>query len=398
MTTGRHVVDAAIVDDYVAALAQHADKLPVGDPASGTVALGPIIDAGQRDHIHALVMATVDAGATLEAGGTYEDLFYRPTVLSGVVDELAGLGEEVFGPVAPVIPYSSEDEAVALAADSEYGLSLGILARDGLRALELSERIPSGAVHINDQTVSDEAVIPFGGLGDSGNGSRVGGSRPTSTPTRRPSGSPPGARCPDIPSSASPPRGQSAGLRMLLVRRACDGFPHRGSHLAGPGRLSGGCRLRQPPKLEDGEVEPRGVALPVRFTSQISQMECPGSPHDRRPHRAATRRGRRQSGGCSTPDGRAGPAGRAPGGLEARGWGRLVITVPGPRPVREARMAALSCAVEGSTPVTSPRRRTAGRGSSRGPTRTASPRSTPSRCACVGRRSARWTCSTRTPT
>lgn len=83
--------------------------------------------------------------------------------------------EEVFGPVAPVISYASEDEAVALAADSEYGLSLGILAADGLRALELSERIPSGAVHINDQTVSDEAVIPFGGVGASGNGSRTGG-------------------------------------------------------------------------------------------------------------------------------------------------------------------------------------------------------------------------------
>jgi benzaldehyde dehydrogenase (NAD) len=81
----------------------------------------------------------------------------------------------VFGPVAPVIPYSSEDEAVALAADSEYGLSLGILAGDGLRALELSDRIPSGAVHINDQTVADEAVIPFGGWGASGNGSRTGG-------------------------------------------------------------------------------------------------------------------------------------------------------------------------------------------------------------------------------
>lgn len=82
---------------------------------------------------------------------------------------------EVFGPVAPVKAYTDLEEAVALAADSEYGLSLGILAADGMRALELAERIPSGAVHINDQTVADEAVIPFGGVGDSGNGSRMGG-------------------------------------------------------------------------------------------------------------------------------------------------------------------------------------------------------------------------------
>ena len=73
--------------------------------------------------------------------------------------------EEVFGPVAPVVSYESLEEAVAMASASPYGLSLGILAGDGLRALELASRIPTGAIHINDQTVADEAVIPFGGVG-----------------------------------------------------------------------------------------------------------------------------------------------------------------------------------------------------------------------------------------
>lgn len=175
MATGRHVVDRRIADDYAAALAEHADRLPVGDPAGGRVALGPIIDAGQRDQIHRLVTGSVAAGARLAAGGTYEDLFYRPTVLADVPETAPAYRQEVFGPVAPVVAFDSDDEAIALAADSEYGLSLGILSRDGLRALELARRIPSGAVHINDQTVSDEAVIPFGGMGGSGNGSRMGG-------------------------------------------------------------------------------------------------------------------------------------------------------------------------------------------------------------------------------
>jgi benzaldehyde dehydrogenase (NAD) len=83
--------------------------------------------------------------------------------------------EEVFGPVAPVVSYGSLDEAVALASTSLYGLSLGILSNDGLRALGLAARIPSGAIHVNDQTVGGEAVIPFGGIGNSGNGSRMGG-------------------------------------------------------------------------------------------------------------------------------------------------------------------------------------------------------------------------------
>ena len=175
MTTGRHLVHERIADAYVEALAAKAAALPVGDPATEQVALGPVIDAGQRDKIHGLVTASVDGGARLAAGGTYEELFYRPTVLTDLTPDSPAFAQEVFGPVAPVLRFGSIEEAARLAADTEYGLSLGILTRDPLRGLELAERIPSGIVHINDQTVSDEAVIPFGGVGSSGTGSRFGG-------------------------------------------------------------------------------------------------------------------------------------------------------------------------------------------------------------------------------
>ncbi len=175
MTTGRHIVDAKIAGDYASLLAEHANHLPVGDPKTGQVAMGPLIDAKQRDRVHSMVSDTVKAGATLLAGGTFEELFYRPTVLTNVPTTAPAYCEEVFGPVAPVVSYSSLDEAVAMASASPYGLSLGILSNDGLRALELASRIPTGAIHINDQTVGDEAVIPFGGTGNSGNGSRMGG-------------------------------------------------------------------------------------------------------------------------------------------------------------------------------------------------------------------------------
>jgi benzaldehyde dehydrogenase (NAD) len=82
---------------------------------------------------------------------------------------------EVFGPVAPVVRFSTAEEAAKLAADSEYGLSLGILTRDVMRGLDLAAKIPTGIVHINDQTVNDEANVPFGGLADSGTGARFGG-------------------------------------------------------------------------------------------------------------------------------------------------------------------------------------------------------------------------------
>ncbi len=174
MTTGRHLVARSIADAYTAKLAEHAEHLPVGNPATQQVALGPIIDAHQRDHIHELVTASVAAGARLAAGGTYQDLFYRPTVLADVPESAPAWREEVFGPVAPVIAFDSIDEAVRLASDTPYGLSLGILTADVMRGLEIADRIPSGIVHINDQTIGDEVTNPFGGVGETG-GARLGG-------------------------------------------------------------------------------------------------------------------------------------------------------------------------------------------------------------------------------
>ncbi|HJZ06438.1 MAG TPA: aldehyde dehydrogenase family protein, partial [Trebonia sp.] len=111
MTTGRHLVHEAIYNDYVAALAEKAAHLPVGDPAGDPVALGPVIDERQRDKIHAMVTGSVSAGARLAAGGTYEGLFYQPTVLADVAPAMPAYAGEVFGPVAPVVRFGSAEEA-----------------------------------------------------------------------------------------------------------------------------------------------------------------------------------------------------------------------------------------------------------------------------------------------
>lgn len=174
MTTGRHLVHESIHEEYVDALAATADHLPVGDPASGHVALGPIIDQGQLDKIDQLVQHSVSAGARLAAGGKHEGLFYRPTVLADVTGDMPAWQEEIFGPVAPVRSFSSSEEAAALAQESDYGLSLGILGDVG-EAMKLADAIPSGIIHINEQTVADEANAPFGGVAGSGTGSRFGG-------------------------------------------------------------------------------------------------------------------------------------------------------------------------------------------------------------------------------
>ncbi|MEW1962621.1 aldehyde dehydrogenase family protein [Microbacterium sp. NPDC077644] len=174
MTTGRHLVHADVYDEYAGLIAEKARALTAADPATGAP-LGPIIDAGQRDRIHSLVTSTVDAGATVLAGGTYTDLFYQPTVLGDVRTDHPAYAQEVFGPVAPLLRFEDLDEAIDLVNANEYGLSVAILAGDAFRAYELADRVDAGILHINDQTVDDEAQAPFGGTRNSGTGARFGG-------------------------------------------------------------------------------------------------------------------------------------------------------------------------------------------------------------------------------
>lgn len=174
MTTGRHIVHESLYDEYVAALGAKASHLPVGNPAKEQVALGPIIDQKQLARVDDLVTKSIAAGATLVAGGTYEGLFYKATVLANVSTEMPAYSEEVFGPVAPVIKFKTIEEAIELASANQYGLSLSILGDVGL-AMQVADAVPSGIIHINEMTVGDEANVPFGGIGASGNGSRFGG-------------------------------------------------------------------------------------------------------------------------------------------------------------------------------------------------------------------------------
>ncbi|WP_062382855.1 aldehyde dehydrogenase family protein [Demequina iriomotensis] len=174
MTTGRHLVHESLYDRYVALLTEKAARIPAGPPSTGAP-LGPIIDAGQRDKVHSVVSRSVEAGARLTVGGTYDALFYAPTVLADVAPGHASFEEEIFGPVASITPFATTEELVRLVNASPYGLSLGILTGDPYGAFELAARMPTGIVHINDQTVDDEAQAPFGGVGHSGTGVRFGG-------------------------------------------------------------------------------------------------------------------------------------------------------------------------------------------------------------------------------
>ena len=175
MASNRVLVHEAVAEGMRQRLVGKATHLPVGDGASGQVALGPMIDKKQLDRFDAVVKDSVKAGATLEAGGSFEGLCYKPTVLSGVKPGMRSFDEEPFGPVVNLISFRTDDEAVALANNSQGGLAAAVISKDIARAMAIGERVKAGMVHINDQTVNDECTNPFGGPGLGGNGSAVGG-------------------------------------------------------------------------------------------------------------------------------------------------------------------------------------------------------------------------------
>jgi benzaldehyde dehydrogenase (NAD) len=173
-STGRHLVQESVAGDYAELITTRAENLAVGDPFREDVALGPIINKRQLDRFDAIVQDTVSAGAQLRTGGTHDGLFYRPTVLDRVEPAMRAFGEEIFGPVAAITTFGSAEEAVELANRTEYGLAAAIYTSSLARGLEVARAMRTGMVHVNDTTINDQAIAPFGGMGASGNGGRFG--------------------------------------------------------------------------------------------------------------------------------------------------------------------------------------------------------------------------------
>jgi benzaldehyde dehydrogenase (NAD) len=175
MASGLILVHESIAAALTRKLVDKARALTVGNAARGEAALGPLINARQLQRVEQIVRDTLDAGARLEAGGESHGLFYQPTVLSGVRPGMRAFEDEVFGPVATVVSFASDEEAIELANRTEYGLAAAVISPSVGRAMAIGKRLQCGLLHINDQTVADECVNPFGGRGASGNGGSVGG-------------------------------------------------------------------------------------------------------------------------------------------------------------------------------------------------------------------------------
>jgi len=175
ITAGRHIVQRGIADAYAAALAARADAISVGNTFTEDVGLGPMINSVQLERAAGMLAEAVSEGAAVIAGGTTDGPYFRPTVVREISRSSRLWTDEIFAPVAPILVVEDDDEAVAVANDTEYGLVNSVLTGDTYRGIRLARRLRAGMVHVNDATPQDEALAPFGGIGQSGLGGRSGG-------------------------------------------------------------------------------------------------------------------------------------------------------------------------------------------------------------------------------
>ncbi len=172
----RIMVQKGVYDEFASKLAVAVNKIQVGPGNEADVTLGPLIDDRAIDKVDGLVKDALDKGAKALVGGAPLDigeLFYKPTVLTGVTQNMQVFHKEIFGPVAPLYCFEDEDEAIALANSTRYGLAAYFFSRDVGRVWRVSEALEYGMVGANSGTLSSEAT-PFGGIKESGIG-REGG-------------------------------------------------------------------------------------------------------------------------------------------------------------------------------------------------------------------------------
>jgi succinate-semialdehyde dehydrogenase/glutarate-semialdehyde dehydrogenase len=165
-SANRFHVAGAVADQFASKLAEKMGALTLGRGVDESTDVGPLIDDTQRGKVADLVQDALGRGATAVVGGSKRDgagYFYQPTVLTDIPDDAELLQEEIFGPVAPVKGFTDEDEAIAAANNTEYGLVAYVFTNDLKRALRVCERLQTGMIGLNQGIVSN-AQAPFGGV------------------------------------------------------------------------------------------------------------------------------------------------------------------------------------------------------------------------------------------
>ncbi|MEV4435837.1 aldehyde dehydrogenase family protein [Streptomyces sp. NPDC049585] len=170
MAANRILVDRTVEEEFTRKFVAKVRTLKVGDPCDPATHIGPLINSGQAEAITSLVEQSVADGATALLRGVTDGNLVAPTVLTGLPPDSPVHGQEIFGPVAVIVPFDGEEEAVRIANATPYGLSGAVHTGDVERGVRVAMRIETGMVHVNDATVHDEPIVPFGGEKHSGVG------------------------------------------------------------------------------------------------------------------------------------------------------------------------------------------------------------------------------------
>ncbi len=170
MALNRIIISHAIYDDFVTLFVEKTQHLPAGDPADPATFMGPLINAKQVKNVEELINATIKAGANVALEGRTEGNIIYPWIFTEATNDMPAAKNEVFGPVCCLIRANSEDEAIAMANDTNYGLSGSVFTSNLYHGMQVAKRIESGMVHVNDQSINDEPHVLFGGSKESGMG------------------------------------------------------------------------------------------------------------------------------------------------------------------------------------------------------------------------------------
>ncbi|WP_114570656.1 aldehyde dehydrogenase family protein [Exiguobacterium flavidum] len=170
MATNRILVAESIHDTFVERYVERVKQLQYGDPSNERTQVGPLINKDQIERIMDELEKTKQEGAKVLVGGSVEGNVIAPTVVTGVTNDMPLAKNEIFGPVAVIIPFKSDEEAIEISNSLPYGLSGAVHGGSIERATRFALDIETGMIHVNDQSVNDEPHIPFGGEKDSGLG------------------------------------------------------------------------------------------------------------------------------------------------------------------------------------------------------------------------------------
>ncbi|WIV17442.1 aldehyde dehydrogenase family protein [Paenibacillus polygoni] len=170
MCANRIVVQNSVYDEFVAKFKEKVTSLTTGDPSDPQTVIGPVINHRQAETLQKLIAKGIEQGAELLVEGKITGRMVEPTVLVNVKTDMAVAQEELFGPVVCIIPFETEEEGIAIANDTPFGLSGAIHTSNVERGVEMAKKVHTGMIHVNDITINDEPIVAFGGEKQSGMG------------------------------------------------------------------------------------------------------------------------------------------------------------------------------------------------------------------------------------